>query len=52
MKNLINITLSIVAIIIVIDVLGFMAWAMSGQAPVDGFYVGAITTNILRAIIL
>lgn len=36
-----------VGIVIGIDFLGFFAWAMSGQAPVDGMFVGAITRHIL-----
>lgn len=51
MKNTLQIAFTIVAVILVIDFLGFMAWAMSGQHPVDGFYVGAITTNVLKAIL-
>ena len=51
MKNTIQIALTVVAIVIVIDFLGFMSWAMSGQRPVDNFYVGTITTHTLQAII-
>ena len=42
---------AIIAIIIAIDFLGFIAWAGSGQRPVDNFYVGTITTHALRAVI-
>lgn len=42
---------TIAVVIIAIDFLGFMAWAMSGQRPVDNFYVGTITTHALQAII-
>lgn len=52
MKNAIKITLTVAIVILAIDFIGFVLWAMSGQQPVDGFYVGAITTNVLRAIIL
>jgi len=34
-----------------LDMLGYMLWATSGQAPVDGFYIGAITANVLRALL-
>lgn len=37
-------------IIIAVDFVGFLAWGFSGQTPVDGFYVGAITRNVLQAI--
>lgn len=43
--------LTIAVVVIAIDVLGFLAWGMSGQMPVDGFYVGAITRNVLQAIL-
>lgn len=39
-----------VVILMVIDFLGFMAWAMSGQMPGDSFFVGSITRHILQAI--
>lgn len=32
------------------DFIGFMAWATSGQLPVDSFYVGTITTHLLKLI--
>lgn len=51
MKNTIQIALTVVAIVLVIDFLGFMAWAMSGQRPVDNFYVGTITTHALQVVI-
>lgn len=45
-------TIATVAIIILaIDFVGFLGWAMSGQRPVDNFYVGTITTHALRAVI-
>lgn len=50
MKTL-QITFTIVAAILLIDFIGFVAWIASGQHPVDGFYVGAITANVLKAII-
>lgn len=46
-----QIALSIVAVVLVVDFLGFTAWAMSGQHPVDNFYVGTITTHALQAVI-
>ena len=33
------------------DILGFAAWIISGQLPVDNFYLGTITANILKAIL-
>ncbi len=36
--------------LLAVDFFGFMAWALSGQTPGDSFYIGAITTNIIRAL--
>ena len=47
MKIIKNI-LAVVAIILFIDFVGMMSWAMSGQRPVDGMYIGAISTNVIR----
>lgn len=41
--------ISIVVFVLLLDMFGFMLWAVSGQKPVDNFYAGAITTNIIRA---
>ena len=49
MKILSLIGWGIVAILS-IDALGFIAWAMSGQYPVDAFYLGTITTHIIHYI--
>ena len=37
--------------ILMIDALCFIAWIASGQYPSDGFYFGAITTNIIKALL-
>lgn len=37
--------------VLTFDALCFIAWALSGQTPIDGFYFGAITANILNFII-
>lgn len=42
--------LFIAFMVLAIDFFGMIGWAMSGQRPVDGFYVGAISTNIAREI--
>lgn len=49
--NITKIILTIVAVVLIVDFLGFTAWVASGQKPVDNFYVGAITTNALRAVL-
>lgn len=38
---------TVIITILVIDATCFMAWVISGQSPVDGFYFGAITANII-----
>lgn len=42
---------SILSLVLLIDVLGFCLWTMSGQLPVDNFYVGIITKTIISLII-
>lgn len=37
--------------VLLLDALGFMLWAMSGQLPVDGFFIGTITAHIVGAIL-
>lgn len=37
--------------ILIIDFVGFASWVASGQVPADGFYVGRITAEIIKAII-
>lgn len=42
---------TIVAIILTIDLLGFIFWCMSGQYPEGSFYIGTLTTQFLRGVI-
>lgn len=49
--NITKIILTIVAVVLIVDFLGFTAWVASGQQPVDNFYVGSITTHALRAVL-
>lgn len=44
----IKLVFAAVAIILFIDFAGMICWAMSGQRPIDGMYVGAISTNVIR----
>lgn len=37
----------IIAVILFIDAICFLAWALSGQTPTDGFYAGALTAHVL-----
>ncbi len=47
MKKILSFTIDAVLIILTLDFLGFVMWAMSGQMPADGFYIGAITHHLL-----
>ena len=42
---------TIAGAVVLFDVLCFMAWALSGQVPQDGFYFGAITAHIVGIIL-
>lgn len=46
MKILSFIAWSIV-VALIIDLVGFLAWALSGQYPADGAYLGTITAHVL-----
>lgn len=50
-KSILGLIVWIVVIILVIDFIGFLAWGLSGQYPADSFYIGAITRNILQALL-
>ena len=51
MKNILQIIGGGIIGVLTIDALGFMLWVVSGQTPLDNFYIGTITAHILRAII-
>ena len=51
MQKILTYTAGVIGAIVALDVFGFMAWIVSGQVPVDGFYIGAITANVLRALL-
>jgi hypothetical protein len=37
--------------ILFVDFIGFLAWIISGQFPVDSFYLGSITSNLIQFLI-
>ena len=37
--------------ILLVDFIGFISWIVSGQQPMDNFYIGSITSNILNLFI-
>ena len=41
-------TLTILTGAAMFDVLGFYLWFFSGQVPADGFYIGALTANLIK----
>ena len=51
MKNIFKIVLQVIVIVLVIDFAGLVWWTKSGQKPVDSFYVGAISANIINKVI-
>lgn len=48
MKQIINVLLSVMMVALIVDAVAFVMWALSGQSPIDGFYIGAITKNIIH----
>ncbi len=36
-----------VAVVLLIDFCGLLAWVASNQVPTDGFFVGAISANLI-----
>lgn len=42
---------TIIIFILLLDVAGFAAWLLSGQVPVDSFFVGSLTAHALRALL-
>lgn len=45
-----EIIITVLAIWLILDIVCFVAWAMSGQFPDGNLYFGTITTHILRLI--
>ena len=39
---------AVVATILFIDLMGYMAWVISGQTPSDGGFIGSITNLIFK----
>lgn len=51
MRNIFRTVLWVLVIAFMVDFACFIWWTMSGQKPVDSFYVGAISANIIKGII-
>jgi hypothetical protein len=41
----------VIGLLMLIDATAFICWALSGQFPTDGFYIGRITSEIMSLII-
>lgn len=44
----IKIIIGLILAILLIDFMGMLCWIYSGQQPIDNFYIGTISTNIIR----
>lgn len=43
--------LNVVVLVLFLDFFGFVWWSFSGQTPIDGIYIGAVTKNFISLII-
>lgn len=43
--------LTVIVIYLFIDFVSLILWVYSGQHPVDGFYLGSVTANIIKLFI-
>ena len=50
-KDILAFTAGIVIAILVLDFVCFWCWIISGQLPVDNFYLGTITAHFISLII-
>jgi hypothetical protein len=48
--NTIKIIAGVIVTIIILDILFALMWIFSGQVPVDNFYFGSFTVNIIKLI--
>lgn len=50
MKQILYVIQWVVISVLILDVLCFITWVMSGQIPQDQFYLGMITHKLLQLI--
>ena len=50
MKNILKRVINGLVFVLVIDLLGFIAWKTSGQVAPDNFHAGVITESIINLI--
>jgi hypothetical protein len=48
MKKAIDMITRVFTVLILIDMIGFVAWVMSGQYPTDNFFIGTLTAHFLK----
>ena len=51
MRDFFKIAGSVIALVLIVDAFGFLAWVFSGQHPLDNFYIGTITAHALQIFI-
>lgn len=50
-RLLLRLGFELIAIILIIDFLGFLLWGLSGQIPDGNFYIGTISVHVLQFIV-
>lgn len=45
-----SIAVSIIVFVMVVDLMGFVAWSISKDKPVDNFHAGIITESIINKV--
>ena len=43
--------IGLIAIVLIADLVGFIAWQVSGQRPADEMFIGTITSKVVNQII-
>ena len=51
MKNILQIIGGAALGVLLADALGFMLWVLSGQTPLDNFYIGTITAHVVAWVV-
>lgn len=52
MKDIIAIAFTLLFWVFMLDFVSWVMWALSGQNPVDNYYLGTVTQHILQWIFL
>jgi hypothetical protein len=46
-QALVGFIATVIITLLIIDLIGFTLWALSGQTPQDSFFIGAITSLVI-----